>query len=58
MAAAILITGANEAAVPQAFLESDEDRLLVARFDINHAVGNESGLREGRGEEVLARDAP
>jgi type I restriction enzyme, R subunit len=35
--------------------ETDEDRLLIARPDIDHAIGNESGLREGRGEEVRAR---
>jgi hypothetical protein len=47
-----------KAAVPQAFLETDEDRLLVARLDIDHAIGNEPGLREGRGEQVRAHDAP
>jgi hypothetical protein len=46
-----------KAAVPQALLEADEDRLFVYRLDIDHAVG-EPSLREGRGEEVLARDAP
>src|SRR6202035_2062516 len=43
-----------EAAVPQAFLETDEDRLLVARLDIDHAIGHEPGLREGLGESVRA----
>ena len=47
-----------EAAVAQAFLETDEDRLLVARLNIDHAIGNKSGLREGRGEQVRAHDAP
>jgi hypothetical protein len=45
-------------AMPQAFLETDEDRLLVARLDIDYAIGHEPGLREGRGEEVRAREAP
>ena len=47
-----------KAAVPQAFLETNEDRLLIARLGIDHAVGHEPGLRKGRGEEVRARDAP
>jgi len=34
-----------KAAVPQAFLETDEDRLLIARLDIDHAVGPEPDLR-------------
>jgi hypothetical protein len=33
-----------EPAVPQAFLETDEDRLFVARLDIDHAIGHEPGL--------------
>src|ERR1700730_7038962 len=44
-------------AVPQTLLEADEDRLFVYRLDIDHAVGHEPGLREGRGEQVRARDA-
>jgi hypothetical protein len=47
-----------KAAVPQAFLETDEDRLLIARLDIDHAIGHEPGLREGRGEQVRARETP
>jgi len=47
-----------KAAVPQAFLETDEDRLLIARLDIDHAIGHEPGLREGRGEEVLPGETP
>jgi hypothetical protein len=38
-----------KAAVPQALLETDEDRLLIARLDIDHAIGHEPGLREGGG---------
>ena len=47
-----------KAAVPQAFLETDEDRLLIARLDIDHAVGHEPGLREGRGEQILPGETP
>jgi hypothetical protein len=47
-----------KAAVPQAFLETDVDRRLVPRFDIDHAIGDEPGLGEGRGEEVPPNDAP
>ena len=31
---------------------------LVARLDIDYAIGHEPGLREGRGEEVRPREAP
>ena len=44
--------------MPQAFLETDEDGFLIARLDIDHAVGHESGLRESWGKEVRAREAP
>src|SRR5580704_12803195 len=47
-----------KAAVPQAFLETDEDRRLIARLDIDHAIGHEPGLREGRGEQILPGDTP
>src|ERR1700730_3669481 len=47
-----------EAAVPQTLLETDEHSLFVSRFDIDQAIGREPGLREGRGEQVRARDAP
>jgi hypothetical protein len=47
-----------KAAMPQAFLETDEDGFLIARFDIDHAVGHEPGLRKSRGEEVRACEAP
>ena len=33
-----------KAAVPQAFLETDEDRLFVARLDIDHAIWHEPSL--------------
>ncbi len=44
--------------MPQAFLETDEDRFLIARLDIDHAVWHEPGLREGRGDQILPCDAP
>jgi len=47
-----------KAAMPQTFLETDEDRLLIACLDIDHAIGHEPGLREGRGKKVGAREAP
>ena len=47
-----------KAAVPQAFLEADEDRRLIARLDIDHAIGHEPGLREGRGEQILPGETP
>ena len=47
-----------KAAMPQTFLETDEDRLFVARLDIDHAIGHEPGLREGRGEQILPCDTP
>jgi hypothetical protein len=47
-----------KAAVPHALLETDEDRLLIARLDIDHAIGHEPGLREGRGEQVLPGETP
>src|SRR5205807_8955855 len=43
---------------PQAFLETDEDRLLAARLDIDHAIGHEPSLREGRGEQILPGETP
>ena len=47
-----------KAAMPQTLLETDEDRRLVARLDVDHAIGHEPGLRDGRGEQVRAHDAP
>ncbi len=44
--------------MPQTFLETDEDRLFVARLDIDHAIGHEPSLREGRGEQILPCDTP
>jgi hypothetical protein len=32
--------------------------LFVARLDIDHAIGHEPGLREGRGEQILPCDTP
>ena len=42
----------------QSFLEAGQDRLLIGRLDIDHPVGRQPGLSEGRREEVLAGDAP
>ncbi len=42
----------------QAFLETDEDRLLIARLDINHAVGHEPRLCESWGKKIRACEAP
>jgi hypothetical protein len=44
--------------VPQSFLETGQDRLLVIRLDIDDPVGRQAGLRQGGGEEVLAGDTP
>ena len=42
----------------QAFLHAGQKALLVAGLDIDDAIGMETGLLEGRCEEVLAGDAP
>jgi len=45
-------------AMPQTLLKTGKHSLFVPRFDIDHAIGDEPGLGEGRGEEVLPNDAP
>ncbi len=45
-------------AMPQTFLETDEDRLFVSRLDIDNSIGHEPGLCEGRGEQILPCDTP
>ena len=40
------------------FLETSQERLLVARFDIDHAIRVEPSLRKGRSEKIGACDAP
>ena len=47
-----------EPAMAQSFFKAGEDGFLVTRLDVDHAVGRQAGLREGRRKEVLAGDAP
>lgn len=47
-----------QAAMAQAFLHAGEHGLVVACFDIDHAVRRETGLGERGREEVGPRDAP
>ena len=42
----------------QSFLETGQHRFLIRRLDIDHPVGRQPGLSEGRREEILAGDAP
>ena len=45
-------------AMAQTFLEAGENRLLIARLDIDHAVRRQPRLRDRRGEKILAGYAP
>lgn len=45
-------------AMPDAFLHAGEDRLVVAGLNIDDPVRFEAGLRQRRGEQVWAGDAP
>lgn len=47
-----------ETAVTQALLETGQQRLVVAGFDINDAAGKQAGLGQGRGEQILSSHAP
>ena len=47
-----------ETAVPQAFLETGQQCLVVTGFDVDDAAGKQAGLGQGRGEQILSRDAP
>src|SRR5258707_4005454 len=47
-----------EAAMPQSLLEACEHRWLVTRFQVEDTFGQETGLRDGGREEVLACDTP
>jgi hypothetical protein len=38
--------------------KAGEDGFLVTRLDADHAAGRQTGLRQGRREEVLAGHAP
>ena len=40
------------------FLETGEERSLVAGFDKDHPAGRQTGLGQGWSKEVLSRDAP
>lgn len=40
------------------FLETGEDRSLVAGLNKDHPAGRQTGLRERGREQVLPRDAP
>lgn len=42
----------------EAFLHAGEDGFIVARFDIDHPVGNESGLSQCRCKKIGAAQAP
>lgn len=42
----------------QTFLETGEQRFLVAGLDMDHPVGLETGLRYRRGEKIGTRDDP
>ena len=44
--------------MPQSLLEAGEHRWLVTRFQVEDAIGQETGLRDGGREEILPRDAP
>ena len=47
-----------EPPMTQSFLETGQHGLLIGRLDIDHPVGRQPGLSEGRREEILAGDAP
>ena len=51
-------TTAAEPAVPQALLAAGEHRLLVAGLDMDHPIGIEPGLAQGRREQVGPGHAP
>ena len=44
--------------MPQPFLETGEQRLLIARLHIDDAVGQETGLGDGGRKEILPGDTP
>src|SRR5258708_3578968 len=44
--------------MPQSFLKACEHRWLVTRFQVDDAIGQETGLGDGGREEVLPRDTP
>lgn len=44
--------------MPETFLHAGEHRRLVARLDVDHTIGGQTGLSEGRREKVRSGDAP
>src|SRR5712671_4586909 len=44
--------------MPQSLLKAREHRWLVTRFQVDDTFGQETGLRDGGREEVLACDTP
>ena len=44
--------------MPQPFLETGKNGLLVACLDIDHAVGRQPGLRDRRCKQIWPRHAP
>ena len=44
--------------MPQSLFEACEDRLLVAAFEVDDAVGFQASLRERWREKVRTREAP
>jgi hypothetical protein len=44
--------------MPQSLLKARKDRLLITSLHVDDTVGQETGLGDGRREEVLACDTP
>lgn len=44
--------------MPRALLEARKKRLLVARLEIDHAIGTEAGLSKSRRKQVLSCKTP
>lgn len=49
---------ASETGVPQPFFQAKQNRLLVAGFGVDDAVGMKSDAIQGRREEITASQAP
>ena len=47
-----------EPTVPQTFLETGEQRLFVTGLDMDHPIGSQPRLGDGRCEQIGARDDP
>lgn len=48
----------TESAMTESFFHTDEHGLVVAGFDVDHAVRRQAGLRDRGCEEIRARHAP